>query len=146
MNVQTTESRFALVLSVGGRACALPLVHVIETMRPLPVESVPDMPPFVLGVAIVRGAPVPVVSVSALVGATRDGAPTRFVTIRVDARCVALAVDAVEGIVTLDGSALGAMPPLLQTAATDVVEALAPLDERLLFVLRAARMVPERIS
>ncbi len=133
-----------LVVTVGSRACAIPLTHVIETMRPLPIESLADMPPFVVGVSIVRGAPVPVVSVSALVGAPAGHAPTRFVTLRVDARSVALAVDAVEGIVALDATVLEAMPPLLQHAGTGVVEAIAPLDDRLLLVLRAARMLPER--
>jgi purine-binding chemotaxis protein CheW len=113
-------------------------------MRPLPIESMADMPPFVLGVSIVRGAPVPVVSVSALVGAPSGRAPSRFVTLRVDARSVVLAVDAVEGIVGLDATVLETLPPLLQQAATGVVEAIAPLDHRLLLVLRAARMLPER--
>ena len=132
----------SLVVTVGTHACAIPLGHVIETMRPLPIEPLADMPPFVLGAAIVRGAPVPVVSVSALVGAERRP-PARFVTIRVEARSVALAVDAVEGVVTLDTQTLGAMPPLLQHAAQDVIEAIAPLDDRLLLVLRAARIIPE---
>jgi purine-binding chemotaxis protein CheW len=131
-----------LVLTVGSRACAIPLTHVIETMRPLPIESVADMPPFVLGVSIVRGAPIPVVSVSALVGAPAGRPPTRFVTLLVDTRV--LAVDAVEGIVTLDAATLEAMPPLLAHAGAGVVAAIAPLDDRLLLVLQAARIVPTR--
>jgi len=133
-----------LVLTVGSRACAIPLTHVIETMRPLPIESVADMPPFVLGVSIVRGAPIPVVSVSALVGAPAGRPPTRFVTLLVDTRSVVLAVDAVEGIVTLDAATLEAMPPLLAHAGAGVVAAIAPLDDRLLLVLQAARIVPTR--
>ena len=136
----------SLLVTVGTRACAIPLPYVMETMRPLAIEPLADMPPFVLGAAIVRGAPVPVVSVSVLVGAGESRAPTRFVTIRVDARSVALAVEAVEGVVTLDASAMAAMPPLLQHAAKDVIEAIAPLDDRLLLVLRAARMIPERAA
>ena len=44
---------------------ALPLEHVVETMRPLPVEPLGDAPRFILGLSIVRGEPIPVVDVGA---------------------------------------------------------------------------------
>jgi purine-binding chemotaxis protein CheW len=134
----------SLLLTVGSRAYAIPLAHVIETMRPLPIERVSDMPSFVLGVSIIRGEPVPVVSVAALVAAPVEQTPTRFITIRVDDRRVALAVDAVDGIATLEADALEKMPPLLKNAGKGVVEAMAPLDDRLLLVLGAARLCPDR--
>ena len=133
-----------LVVRAGSCACAIPLAHVIETMRPLPIEALAEMPASVLGVSIIRGEPVPVVDLAALVGAERGRPPARFVALRVEARRVALAVDDVEGVRVLDEASFDGMPLLLQRAAKDVVDAIAPLDERLLLVLRAARMIPER--
>ena len=46
--------------------CALPLVHVLEVMRPLPLEKVEPAPAFLLGLAVIRGEPLPVVDVAAL--------------------------------------------------------------------------------
>ena len=131
----------SLLCSVGPHLCALPLVHVVETMRPLPIVAIAGTPPFVLGMAVIRGGPVPVFSVSAVVGAS-SAPPGRFVTIRVEARVVALAVDAVEGVATLDPSTLADVPPLLREASREVLQSVGALDARLVVVLRTARLLP----
>ena len=46
-----------LVVMVGARACAFPLHHVAETMRPLPIEAVVGTPSFVCGVSVIYGVP-----------------------------------------------------------------------------------------
>jgi len=135
----------SLVLMAGSRACAIPVDRVVETMRPMPIEPIPNAAPFVLGLSIVRGAPVPVVALSQLVGARDAGRATRFVTVRAGDRVVALAVDRVEGVVALDRARLDALPPLLRDVSEAVAGALA-LDERLLLVLRAARLFPDGVS
>lgn len=71
-----------LLCQVGESRVALPLVHIVETMRPMAIEPLPQMPPFVSGVAIIRGAPVPVVDGATLLGAS-PVAPGRWVTLRV---------------------------------------------------------------
>jgi purine-binding chemotaxis protein CheW len=62
------ERQSTLLCRVRERLCALPLAHVVETMRPLPIEPLGGMPGFVQGIAIIRGAPVPVVDAGALLG------------------------------------------------------------------------------
>src|SRR5205085_1730186 len=96
------ESGQVLLCRMGGRACALRIAQVVETMRPLPVEPVAGAPPFVLGVTLLRGAPAPVIDGGALLGSGRSQ-PTRFVTLRVGERRAVLAVEAVLGVRTLDG-------------------------------------------
>src|SRR5512140_1874586 len=86
----------ALIVTAGAYRCALPLPHVAETMRPLPLQSFADMPPFVRGASIIRGEPVPVVDLAGLFGAA-DSAIGRFVVVRVEQRRVALGVEAVVG-------------------------------------------------
>ncbi len=132
-----------LVVKVGSRVCAIPLEHVVETMRPLPVERVAGSRAFVLGLAIVRGAPILVLDTSELVGVSRDAPPTRFVMIREGKRAIVLAVDGVVGVVDLDAK-FESLPPLVQSS--DVVDAIASLDEKLLMVLRAARIVETALS
>lgn len=134
----------SLVCRVLTRLCALPLEHVSETMRPLPVEPVAGVPAPVAGVAIIRGAPVPVIDVACVL-AGRASHPTRFVTVNVGARRVALAVDKVIGVRTIPTEALNELPPLLRDASTDVVAAIGTLDTQLLVVLRSARLIPEPV-
>jgi len=146
--VTTTESaavaeRF-LVCQVGTRRCALPIDHVTETMRALPCEPLAGAPAFVLGVAVVRGCAVPVVDAGLLLGATPVGG-ARFVSLAVEGRTVALAVDAVLGVTPMADDAVHQLPPLLEVATGAVIEALGVLDSELLIVLRESRLVPESV-
>src|ERR1700733_14675484 len=96
----------SLLFRVRARLCALPLAHVVETMRPLPVEAMAGAPRCVRGLAIIRGAPIPVVDVAELLGegsvqtdtGTRSQPAARFVAVKVADRGIALAVDGVLGV------------------------------------------------
>jgi purine-binding chemotaxis protein CheW len=138
------STSLSLVCRVRTRVCALPLANVIETLRPLPIEPLSGAPLFVCGVSIIRGEPLPVVDGGLLLGAGQARA-TRLVTLRVGARAVALAVDAVLGVRSFERSALHALPPLLREAGEDTVAALGNLDQELLLVLESGRLVPEQI-
>lgn len=135
-----------LVVVAGARRCALPIGRVIETMRPLPIEVVAGAPPFVLGVALVRGAPTPVIDLGAMLGGAASPAPRRFVTVDAGGRQVALAVDEVVGVRQLDPQASAGLPPLLAEAAAGTLETLGRLDAGLLAVLRAGQLVPEGVG
>jgi purine-binding chemotaxis protein CheW len=115
-------------------------------MRPLPIESVSGGREFVCGVAVIRGAPVPVVDLEVVLGSTeRDARPTRFVTVQADGQSVALAVGAVVGVREIEASEFQELPPLLRDTRSDLIEAVATADARLLLVLRAARLIPDEM-
>jgi len=133
-----------LLCRVGARLCALPLENVVETMRPLPIEPAPHSAPFVLGVSLIRGAPVPVLDVGPMLDAGAAGRG-RLVTVSIAGRLVALAVDDVLGVRTVEPGGLSPVPPLLQ-AAGDMVAALGALDAELLFFLHAVRIPPEALT
>ena len=129
---------------VGNRLCAIPLTHVIEIMRPLPIEVFAGPPLFVEGLSIIRGKPVPVVDVGKLLGDPQAPAG-RFVTLRAADRSVALAVEGVLGVFALGNVAIGDLPPLLRDAGAEAISAMGVLDEELLVVLSHARIVPEEL-
>jgi purine-binding chemotaxis protein CheW len=132
----------SLICRVQTRLCALPLEHVVELLRPLPVEPVAGAPPFVLGLAVIRGAPLPVVDSARLLGAD-DARAGRFVTVNAGNRRVALAVDGVLGVRAIALESLHALPPLLHEADSGVIAAIGLLDAELLLVLRSARLLPD---
>jgi purine-binding chemotaxis protein CheW len=134
-----------LIALAGGRRLALALQDVIEVMRPLPVSKLAGAPAFVLGAAVIRGAPVPVVDAGALLGEPGLRACTRFVSLRLGARSAALAVGGLAGLRTLRASELAVMPPLLRDTAAGALAAVGALDEELLLVLQAGRLVPEEV-
>jgi len=136
-----------LLLRAGVYLVAFPLSAVVETMRPLPVRPAPGAPPFVRGIAIVRGEPLPVIDLGAFLTKTpASGEPpaeSRFVTVKSGARRVSLQVSAVVGIRAIDVDTLTAAPPLLSQALPEQVERLGVLDGETLAVFGTARLLPE---
>ncbi len=122
--------------------CALPLEHVVETMRPLPVEPIAGAPHFVRGLAIIRGTPIPVVDLARLLGAN-NGQANRFVTVKLDVREAAIAVSDVLAVRLLPVGSLQELPPLLRNAGAEAISEIGMLDSELLLVLDSARLVPE---
>lgn len=135
-------SALFLICRCESRLCALRLEHVAETIRPLPINPVPATPPFLLGVAIIRGAAVPVVSMAKLVGAAADPSPARFVTVKVGERQVAFAVESVIGVRELSAQSAAQIPPLLQDVDAGGLAAITTLDAELLLVLQGTRIIP----
>jgi len=138
------QGKKALIVALQTRVCAIPLTHVVETMRPLPMERIAGTPAFVQGVAIIRGTPTPVVDLGAILGIPiRDAG--RLVTLHVANRQVAVSVSAVIGVRDLSAGALPELPPLLSGASAEVIETVGTLDERFLTVLREGWELPQEI-
>ena len=145
MPERASQKRKALIVGLRSRICALPLTHVIETMRPLPIEWLADLPSFVRGVAIIRGIPTPVVDLGALLGTPPECAE-RFVTVRVGDKQMALSVSAVLGVRDLDATmTIHELPPLLKDASKDALETIGTLDGEVLMVLRSAWELPAEV-
>jgi purine-binding chemotaxis protein CheW len=138
------DAQRMLALRVGPSYVAVPVRHVVETMRPLRVEAIREAPVCVLGLAIIRGRPVPVIDASVIIGSSRAAAPfERFVVLRVDERHVALAVDGVVGLRGVANSTLEAWPPLAAHPYSANLTAIGLLDAASLVVLETARVLPE---
>jgi purine-binding chemotaxis protein CheW len=146
------ESDRFLLCRIGTALGALALSDVREIMRPLPVEPLMSPPSFVLGLALIRGMPTPVIDAARLLGAhavpSSASGPSpfgRFVSLKVGERTAALAVDAVLDIRAIGAALLADIPPLLRATEAGLVSTLGALDARLLLVLEAARLVPESV-
>jgi len=145
-NAVTVWQRTMLVARVGGMACAVPIEQVVETMRPLPVEplgrsSDPGLAA-IDGLAVIRGAPVPVIDVRRLLGAP-CGPAERLVVLRFADRRLAILVDAITDVRQIEQATLAGLPPLLDGAGRDSVAAIGARDAALLVVLDATRVLPE---
>lgn len=133
-----------MICRVGGAICALPIESTVETFRPLATEAVFGAPPFVLGLAIVRGQPMPVVDLARLIGGAA-GRPARFIVVNTGTRQVALAVDAVLGVREIAAAQTKGLPPLIEDANAPAIAAVGALDRELLLVLQTARLLPEGV-
>jgi len=145
-----------LICRDDRRLCAFALADVVETMRPLPLETLPGMPPFLLGVSLIRGSMLPVIQLASLFGDGEAGAGlthsrtysrtySRYVTLRLGRRCIAVAVQEVLGVRLLENHDLAGMPELLREVGADTISAIGVLDSELLLVLKAAHLIPESV-
>jgi purine-binding chemotaxis protein CheW len=133
-----------LVCAVGRQLHAIPIEHVIEVMRALPVEPMARAPRYVLGICIVRGIPTPVVDVGRLIG-ERQSVGGKLIAVRAQSRTLALQVDDVPGIRTLNAAIYNELPPLLRDIDTETVAGIGMLDSALLLLLRVGRIVPDEL-
>jgi len=143
--MMSPSASLSLLFRIGAMTCAVPAAQVIEVMRPLPVQEIEDAPPFVRGVAIIRGEPVPVADLRVLLGTPSDRPAARFVTVRAGHRRVALAVDETFGLHQLSLACLHEPPPLLREARGEMVETLGVLDAELLLLLKVCGVLPEGV-
>lgn len=141
MTIGSADTGYWLLCRVGSRLCALPLENVVETLRLLPVAPVADAPRFVLGLCIVRGSPVPVVDLRALL-AEPEARPRRMVTLKVGGETVVIAVEDVLGVRSIGLDEIDRLPPLLCETAGDIVSGIGRLDSELLLFLRSSRLLP----
>lgn len=102
MQAAASASARFLTFWLDARRYALPSENVAEVMRVPAMTRVPQSPQALLGIANLRGAVLPVVSLRALLGMPEGvaRATTRAVVLNVGAP-VALVVDAVDALVTL---------------------------------------------
>ena len=126
--------------------CAMPVAQVQETMRPLPITPLAAMPAFVLGFSLIRGLAIPVVDAGMILGADDPPQTKRIITLHMNQRGVALAVEAVLGVRDISPGILQQLPPLLRGASTEVVASIGTLDAEFLLVLRAARLLTEAVE
>ena len=66
-------------------------------------------------------------------------------TVKTGSRRIALAVDAVVGVVEIPPGSLDALPLLFRNAGVDMISSIGTLDAGLLLVLRSARLVHEEL-
>lgn len=93
-----------LMVRIGGDPHAIPLLDLAELVPSGKLTTLPATPPECLGLAGVRGAAVPVYDLRVLLGYAGGGETAPWLAILASAR-VALAFDAVEGLLRLRGEA-----------------------------------------
>lgn len=146
VSVSPERSASARVLSIysANRHCALPIDAVIEVLRPLPLQTLADSPPFLLGLAVVRGAGIPVLDLARLLDDASEP-HARWVHLRVGARRLALAVRQVGQVQDLSQLDWQPLPPLFDGSAATAVAQLAERDRELYLQLQVMRLLPEAI-
>ncbi len=93
-----------LAVSAGGIACSLPASGVAELLATVAITPLPLVPPVLLGVAILRRAPLLVLSLARLLGADETGEIGGYVVVTAGASRLVLAVGEISGLRRADAT------------------------------------------
>lgn len=141
---ENLPSEHVLVVQSGTWLCAIPLAEVRETMRRLPIRPVAGSPPFVRGLALVRGAYIPVIDLRVLLGQSAENDQNTghfFVTVQFGDQRAALETDAVIGAQHIPLNVLEPLPSLLSEAMSTFVEKLGSLNQKHLAFCSAVKLL-----
>src|SRR6185295_3821456 len=92
-NAPEGQGPLVLLVQAAARTVAIPLGDILETLRPLPVEPLQTSRASLIGVSVVRGEPVPVVDLAALLQPGTRGGQGRWIVLKSKPSGVVLTVD-----------------------------------------------------
>lgn len=139
------QGQAVLLIKASSFRCAVAASDVVEVMRPMPLNALAGVPAFVRGVSVIRGESIPVIDLGIIMGGAGDVPATRLVVLHVGERKVALAVEAILGVVHADQALMERVPPLLRDACAEIIESIGVLDQELYLALQSARIVPDEL-
>lgn len=147
-----TETVALVAFALAGQDFALPLASIEEVLRlPPEIARMPQADPATLGSVTSRGAVLPLLSLSGLLGLPVAGMTgrSRVVVVRIGAHRVGLVVDAMRSIERVPEANIDAVPQILNRGGGEArIQAICRLDggKRIVSVLAPDLLVDEDIT
>lgn len=144
--VDRGEGAQAVVFVLGGElhGCDIRLVEEVVTKRT--IQPLPDMPPHLLGVLMLRGEMVPVMDVSAALSVALDTARTpSILVVTMGEGRVGVAVDAVHEVLEVPAECVLPAPHTGGDRDAYVV-CVARIEDRLVTLIDLAEILGERTT
>lgn len=130
---------------VGGDLLAIDIMRIREITRPLPVTPVPRSPHGMVGVIDVRGEVLPLFDLRVRFELpprpTSEEAAVRQLVVRLDGQVLAIVVDRMHDVVSIERSALRTGRGVLAGEAAEVFVGVAVVGERLALLLNLRRVI-----
>jgi purine-binding chemotaxis protein CheW len=133
---------------IGGQEFCIDIRVVREIRGWTPATPMPQTPDYVLGVINLRGVVMPVIDLRRRLGLGETTPSSRHVIVVVqqDERMVGLLVDAVQETFMVDETLLQLPPAMDSVAAAQFVDAIIPLDARMLSRLVVGALLPGEVK
>ncbi|MFN6981202.1 MAG: chemotaxis protein CheW [Brevundimonas sp.] len=141
---RSAESLELISFEIGGQEFCIDIRMVREIRGWAAATPVPQTPSYVLGVINLRGVVMPVLDLRHRLGLGLTEASSRHVIVVVQHgdRLAGLLVDAVQETFMVDGSLVQAPPPMDSQASDQFVDAIIPMDGRMLSRLVVSALMP----
>lgn len=128
---------------LGPQHYAFRIERIREIVIPTAVASLPDVAGYVDGVANLRGAIIPIVSLRALFGLERRpiDADTRTVVVTVGPRVMGCIVDSVSHVMRIAGDQIQPVPDTVVASGRSYVEGFARVGDELCILLDVEQLL-----
>jgi len=132
---------------IGGQEFCIDISVVREIRGWTPATAMPQTPDYIRGVINLRGAVMPVLDLRNRLGLGRTEPSSRhvIVVVQFESRMVGLLVDAVQETFMVDATLLQP-PPAMDTTGELFVDAIIPLEGRMLSRLVVGALMPGGIA
>lgn len=146
-----TDGALELIsFEIAGQEFCIDIRSVREIRGWTPTTRMPHTPPYVLGVINLRGLVMPVIDLRRRLGLGETEASSRhvFVVVQHQDRVIGLMVDAVQETFLVDTALLQTPPDMDCEPGATFVDAIIPLEGRMLSRLVVAALLPahERLA
>jgi len=132
--------------AVGDDTIGVDIMRIREIVRPERVTPVPGSPPHIRGVLRLRGALVPVVDLTVRFARAKDSADEadpRFVVLTVDGRPIAVVVDKVGDVLTVQRRDIRLARDTLSGASARAFVGVVAHKDRVVLLMHARRVLDD---
>ena len=151
MSEQTALQQVAedqlVTFCLGGENLAFPIGLVQEIVKPSAITRVPNAPPYVEGIANLRGNILPVVNLRNRLGMNlkEQDDDTRVVVLNVNGAATGMVVDSVSEVLHVDESTIEAPPGVVEGIDGQYLRGVAKTDDgkRLTLILSTEKILPD---
>lgn len=143
-----TQGKLELIsFEINGQEFCIDISVVREIRGWTPATPMPHTPSYILGVINLRGAVMPVFDLRSrlALGRTEPSSRNVIVVVQSDNQLVGLLVDAVQETFMVDAEVLQA-PPQMELAGASFIDAIIPLEGRMLSRLVVSALVPSDVA
>ncbi len=136
-------SRQLITFQLGEQYLGVDIMAIREIRAWSPTTPLPNVPSHVRGVVNLRGVVLPVLDLRQRLGwgMTDPTARHVIIVVRVGDQLQGIIVDAVNDIVTVSADDMQPLPDMGDSAASQFLDGLATIDQRLILVLSLDRLV-----
>ncbi len=146
--VDRAGERHLVTFLLADEEFGVPIMRVREILRVTEISRVPQAPPHIRGVTNVRGQILPVVEIRTMLGFDRATITpeSRILLIEAHQRVIGLLVDGVAQVMKVSEASVSPPEEDLVTAATEYLEGIVQMTDRLIILLDLDRTLQLRAA
>lgn len=129
------------VFSIGDENFGVGIGRVVEILKSQKIYSIPELPDFLSGVINVRGEVIPLLDLRLRFGVHTPAKKRRMLTVRCEGGNIALLVDEIDEIISLNPEDITAPPSIFKGLKTEYLTGLGKKEDKIIILLNLDKLL-----